>query len=109
VLRAVAGRVQRAHDDVAELEFPAVVEGGVVVLGFGQTVDVDRRSRGDGEPAVARDMIGMRMGFEDVRDAYAHVAGPFEVDICVKARINDRGRPGAIVPDEIRCSRDRRG
>jgi fructose-1,6-bisphosphatase II len=93
VLRAVAGRVQRAHSHVAELELPAVVEGRVVVLGFGQTVDVDRRSRGDGEPAVARDMIGMRMGFEDVLDAYAHVAGHFEVDI-----VSKRGSTTAAVP-----------
>jgi len=91
-------RVQRAHDDVAELELPAVAEGRVVVLGFGQTVDVDRRSRGDGEPAVARDMFGMRMGFEDVLDAYAHVAGHFEVDICVKARINDAAVPARSSP-----------
>jgi len=40
VLRAVTGRVQRAHDDIAELELPAVVERSVNVLGLGQTMDV---------------------------------------------------------------------
>ncbi|HEX8156162.1 MAG TPA: hypothetical protein VF526_02145 [Solirubrobacteraceae bacterium] len=40
------------------------------------------------------------MGFEDVLDLHAHVASHFEVDIYVKARIDDRGHPGPIVSDE---------
>jgi hypothetical protein len=49
------------------------------------------------------------MGLEDVLDAYAHIARQFEVDVYVKARIDDRGNPGAIVPDDIRRSPDHHG
>jgi len=50
---------------------------------------------------VARDVIGMVMGLEDVLHAYAHIARHFEVDVYVNARIDNRDNPGAIVPDHI--------
>ena len=68
VLGAVAGRVQRAHAQRAELELPAVVERLVLVVGLGDAVDVDRRAGRRGQPAVAGDVVGVVVGLEDVLD-----------------------------------------
>ena len=53
----------------AELELPAVLERLVVVLGAGRAVDVDGRAGGRGQPPVARDVVGVVVGLEDVLDA----------------------------------------
>ena len=101
VLGPVAGRVQRADDDVAELELPAVVERLVVVLGRGEAVDVDRRAGGERQPAVAGDVIGVVVRLEDVLDADTHVPCKVQIDIDLEARIDDGGDSRAVVADEV--------
>ena len=101
VLGAVARRVQRAHDDVAELELPAVVERLVLVLGRGEPVDVDRRAGRVGQPAVAGDVVGVVVGLEDVLDSHTHVPCEVEVHVDLEARIDDRRDSGPVVTDEV--------
>ena len=77
-------------DDVAERQLPAVVERLVLVVGRGEAVDVDRRAGGERQPAVARDVVGVVVGLEDVLDAHAHVPCEVEVHVDLEARIDDR-------------------
>ena len=102
VLRAVTGRVQRPHDDVAELQLPAVVEGLVLVVGLGQPVHVDRRARGGRQAPMAGDVVGVVVRLEDVLDADVHVPREAQVLVDLEAGIDDGGRSGAAVADEVR-------
>ena len=101
VLGAVAGRVQRAHAQRAELELPAVVERLVVVVGRGVAVDVDRRAGGGGQPPVAGDVVGVVVGLEDVLDAHADVAREAQVLVDVEPRVDDRGDARVLVADQV--------
>ena len=69
---------------------PAVVEGLVVVVGRGEPVDVDRRAGRGREPAVARDVVGVVVGLEDVSDRHAHVASQRQVLVDLELWIDDR-------------------
>ena len=101
VLGPVPGRVQRAHAQRAELELPAVVEGLVVVVGRGVAVDVDRRAGRGGEPAVARDVVGVVVGLEHVLDAHAQVAREAQVLVDLEARVDDGRDAGVLVADQV--------
>jgi hypothetical protein len=98
----VAGGVDRAHAQTAELEHEAVLERLVVVGGPGQRVHVDRRARGRRKAAVARDVVGVVVGLEDVLDVDVQVAGELEVLVDLEARVYDRGHAGVLVADQIR-------
>jgi hypothetical protein len=102
VLGTVAGSVQRAHAHRAQCELPAVVERLVLVVRVGVAVDVDRRARGRGEPAVSGDVVGVVMGLEDVLDPHAHVAGQREVLLDVELGVDDGGDAGVLVADQVR-------
>jgi hypothetical protein len=95
------GRVQRANDDGAELELPAVLERLVVVLGRSKAVDVDRRARCERQPAVARHVVGVVVRLEDVLDLDTHVACEVEVDVDLEARIDDGRDSRLLVADEV--------
>ena len=90
VLGPVARRVERAHDERAQLQLPAVVERLVVVLGRRLAVDVDRRAGRGGEAAVAGHVIGVVVGLEDVLDAHAQVAREPQVLVDVEPGVDDR-------------------
>ena len=64
-------------------------------------MDVDRRAGRRGEPAVARDVVGVVVGLEDVLDAHAHVAGQLEVLVDLEARVHHGRDPGVLVPDQV--------
>ena len=99
VLGAVAGRVQRPDAQRSRAELPAVVERLVLVVGRGEAVDVDRRPGRGGEPAVARDMVGVVVRLEHVLDPHAEVAGQAQVLADVEPRVDHRGHPRVLVAD----------
>jgi len=101
VLGPVAGRVQDPHRQRAELELVAVVERLVLVGRAGLAVDVDGRPGGGGEATVARDMVGVVVGLEDVLDAHAHVAREFKVVVDLEARVDDGGHARLLVADQV--------
>ena len=101
VLGPVARGVKRAHLERAELEFPAVVERLVLVRRLGVTVDVDRRAGGGRETAMARDVIGVVVGLDDVLDRHPEVARQRQVSIDVKPRVHDRRHAGALIADQV--------
>ena len=101
VLGPVPGRVQRADDERAERELPAVVERLVLVVGLGEAVHVDGRPGGGHEPAVARDVVGVVVGLEHVLDPHAEVAGEAQVVVDVELGIDDRGHAGVLIADEV--------
>jgi hypothetical protein len=94
--------VQGLHADAAQRELPPVVERLVVVGGRGVAVDVDRRAGRRGEPAVARDVVGVVVRLEDVVDPHAHVAREREVLLDVELRVDDRRDAHVLVADQIR-------
>ena len=75
VLRPVAGRVDRAQDDLAELELGAVLERVVRVLGLGGGMDRDRHAVLERQPAVAREVVGVGVRLDDAHDADAAPLG----------------------------------
>jgi hypothetical protein len=94
--------VERANAQRAELELPAVVERLVRVVRGGRPVDVDRRAGRGGEPAVAGDVVGVRVGLEHVLDADAEVAREREVILDVELGVDDGGEAGILVADQVR-------
>ena len=71
----------------------AVLEGLVVVGRRGQPVDVDAGARGRRQPPVARDVVGVVVGLEDVLDRDAEV--PRELEVLVHL---ERGSTTAATP-----------
>ena len=102
VLGPVAGRVQRAHSHAAEVELPAVVERLVVVVGRGVAMDVDGGAGRGGQAAVARHVVRVVVGLEDVVDLHARVVGQVQVLVDVEPGVHDGGHPGALVADQVR-------
>ncbi len=95
-------RVQGLDAQRAERELVAVIERLVRELGGHQTVNVDRRARRRGQAAVAGYVVGVIVGLEDVRDAYAQVARQIEVLVDLEARIDHRRDAGLVIADEVR-------
>ena len=65
-------------------------------------MDVDRRPGRRGEPPVARDVVRVGVGLEDVLDADADVAREHQVHVGLEARIDDRGDACPLVADQVR-------
>jgi len=101
VLRSMPGRVQRPDGHRSELQFPAVVERFVLVVGPGEAMDVDRRAGRRSEAAVAGDVVGMVVGLEHMLDPDAHVAREREVLLDLELRVHDRGNAGILVADQV--------
>ncbi len=102
VLRPVAGRRDAAKRDVPDRDLVAVGERVVRVLGPGCGVDADGHAVLEREAAVARDVVGVRVGLERPDDAYLE---PF----CFRQhlldrvrRIDDNGFARLLAADEIR-------
>jgi hypothetical protein len=102
VLWAVAGSVEGAHRERAELELEAVVEGLVLVLGVRESVDVDRGAGRRREAPVAGDVVGVVVGLEHVVDAHTQIAGELEVVVDLEPRVDHGRRAGRMVAHEVR-------
>jgi hypothetical protein len=101
VLRPVAGRVDRADGEPAQLELPSVVEGKVVVERLGVPVDVDAGSGGGHQAPVTGHVIGVVVGLEDVLDVDAEVAGELQIRVYVELGVDDRRNSGVLVADQV--------
>ena len=64
--------------------------------------EIDRRAGPVAQLEMAGDEIGVEVGEEDVRDPQAVLLGEGQVLVDVALRVDDRGRPGRLVADEIR-------
>ncbi len=95
------GEWMRRDPERAELELPAVVERLVLVGGASLAVDVDHGAGGRGEAPVTRHVVGVVVRLEHVVDVHAHVARELEVVVDLEPRVDDRGHPGVVVPDEV--------
>ena len=80
MLGAVPGRVNRAHDDVADFDLRPVLERLVLEGRARDRVNADGNTVLEREAAVARDMIGVRMRLE--RAAELHAAPHSEPATC---------------------------
>ena len=90
-----------AEDDAAELELRAVLERVVLVRGLGGGVDADRDPVLDAEPAVAGEMVGMRVGLDDPDDPHAAPVGLGEVLLDRECGVDDRRHAPVLVADQI--------
>lgn len=102
VLRPVARRVQRAHEDVAELDLGAVGERLVRKRGLCGLVNPYRQAVLEREAAVTGDVVGVgvRLEHSDEPDAPARAGVQIPLD-CV-GRVDDDGDSCVLVPDDVR-------
>ena len=92
VLRPVARRVDAAEDDVAERDLVAVLQRIVRILGLRRRMDADGEVVLEREPAVPRDVVGVRVRLDRANDANAATLGFLEVLLDREGRIDDDGR-----------------
>ena len=102
VLRTMPGRVDRAQDDLAQLELEAVSQRVVRVLDLGGGVDRDRHAVLEREPAVPGEVIGVRVGLDDADDLDAVLRCRREHGRERVRGIDDRRDPGLLVTDQVR-------
>jgi hypothetical protein len=95
VLGAVAGRRDRADQNVAELELGTVVEPIVFVLRLCSARDVQGRACRLGEAPVAGDVVGVVVRLEHVHDPEVVLVGEVEVVLDLPLRVDD-GRLPAV-------------
>ncbi|MDX6507943.1 MAG: hypothetical protein QOG06_2587 [Gaiellaceae bacterium] len=101
VLGPVAGGVQDADRDRAEAQLVAVGERLVGELRLGQRVDGDGKVVLEREPAVAGDVVGVRVRLENANDAYAAALGLRELGLDCVGGIDDHGLAGCLVADQV--------
>ena len=102
VLRTVTRRVQQAERDVAEHDFPSVLEPVVVVLDLGRWVNRNRDPLLEREASVPGDVVGVRVGLEHADDSDALLVRRREVLLGRVSRIDDDGLVRLLVADEVR-------
>jgi hypothetical protein len=101
VLRAVARCVQRADPQRAERQLPTVIEWLVLVGRLSGAVDVDTRSRRRHQASVSRDVVGVVVRLEHVRDVDGSIARQLQVRVALKARVYDRRHTRLLVSDQV--------
>ena len=101
MLRPVPGRVQDGEDDVAELDPVAVRERLGIVLRLRGGMDPHRDAVLEREPAVAGDVVGVRVGLEHRREPHAVVRGRGQVLLDRERRVDDDRLAGLLVADEV--------
>ena len=62
---------------------------------------MDGRAGGGDEAAVAGDVVGVVVGFQDVLDAHAEVARQAQVLVDVELGVDDGGDAGVLIADEV--------
>ena len=102
VLGTVARRVDRAEDDVADLDLRPVVERLVREGRPGVAVDADRDAVLEREAPVAGDVIGVRVRLEDADEPDAAALGLRQHGLDVVRRVDDDRDAGLLVADEVR-------
>ena len=108
VLRPMAGRVDDAKRDGADLDLVAVAHRVVRVVDAGVGVDADRDAVFEREPAVPGDVVGMRVRLDraDDRDALPFGFGEQRLDHI--RRVDEHGNARFFVSDEVtRAARGR--
>lgn len=78
VLGTVTGRVQAAKADVADPERVVVGEGVVRILDRRDRMDAHRDPMLERKPAVARDVVGMRVRLDRADDPHVVPGGDLE-------------------------------
>lgn len=61
-----------------------------------------RRPRRRDEPAMTGNVVGVRMGLENVLDLDAEVGGEFQIFVNLEAWIDDCGYASMRIADEVR-------
>ena len=59
--------------------------------GSGAPAEIDFRAGGCGEFTMARDEVGVKMGFDDVLETKSVLARLFEVNVYISLRVDDGG------------------
>ncbi len=85
----------------ADVDFLTVDERLVRVVRSGERVDRDGNAVLEGEPAVAGDVVGMRVRLDCPHDADMAVRGFVEVLLDRVGRVDDHGLPGLLVADQV--------
>ena len=102
VLGAMARRVDRPQDDLAQLELDAVGQRVVGVLGLCVGMDRDRDAMLQREPAVPGEVVGVRVRLDDADDLDAALRRLRQHALDRVRRIDDRGDAGFLVTDQVR-------
>ena len=102
VLGPVPGCVDGAQDDLAELQLDTVVEGVVWILGLCRAVDRHRDPVLEREPAVAGQMVGVRVRLDHPHDLHISPGGRLQHLFDRIRRIDDRSDACILVADQIR-------
>ena len=100
MLRAMARRRARRQDGRADGDRIAGTQDVVRELGAGTGADVDGGARELGEPAVARDVVGMRVRLDDVHDPEAMPGRELEILVDRDRGVDHDGLPR--VGDDVR-------
>ena len=101
VLGAMAGRVQDRDRHPADPELLAVDQRLVRELDLREGMDGNRCAVLEGEPAVTRDMVGVRVRLEHTLDPDTLVRGCLQHGLDLERRVDDDGDSGRRVTDEV--------
>ena len=101
VLGPVPRRVQNSDHDLAERDLLPVRERLEVELRLGGGVDEDRRAVLEGQPSVARNVIGVGVRLQNARDAHVTLLGLGQVLLDRVCRIDDHGLTRGLVADQV--------
>ena len=102
VLGPMAGRVNGAQDDLADLDLGSVFERLVRERRLGLAVDANRDPVLERETTVARDVIGVRVRLDNRHDPNLAAFRLRQHRLDVVLRIDDHRDAGVLVADEVR-------
>jgi hypothetical protein len=102
VLWPVTWRVQYAERNVPEHDLLSVLQRVVLVRDLGGGMDPDRDPLLERQAPVARDVVGVRVGFDRAHNSYALPLRGGEVLLRGIGGIDDDRLAGLLVADEIR-------
>ncbi len=101
VLRPMPWRVDRANDDLAELELCAVLQRLVRERRFGSFVHVHRDAFLERQAAVTGDVVGVRVRLEDGDELDVPALALIQILLDRVGRIDEDGDSGVFVADEV--------
>jgi len=101
VLRAVAGCVDDADCDTADLHLVPVLDRVERVLRLGERVNAHRYAVLEREPSVSGEVIGVRVRLEDADNADAAALRLGEVRLDRVGRIHHDRLAGGLIADQV--------